>query len=249
MDEETRLGGTDASNRQATSANGERRKESREKFRVNKLFPVDILLGDTPKHSFIYIVDLSLHGMKITTDFSFPEGEVPLRILLDKPVEMRVQSAWQRELYGGMYTVGLKFLDEEGSAPIQRLVQKYHPENKRKSLRLNKLLTVEMKIDSQSRKFQAFTIDISTQGMKITNDFPLPTEKTVEFLLHLEPNFPPVLVTTRVVWQKPTSLETHAIGLEFVNPDDQAVLRITRFIEEMSEGTSFTTRVLPEVQL
>jgi c-di-GMP-binding flagellar brake protein YcgR len=240
MEEPTReneSGGTDSE--EGTLISEERRTAERRKLKLKKIFSAEIMLDGTPQMCYLYIFDISEGGMRIHTDFSFPENKViPVKFYLDEPLEIAVQVVWQKILVGGMHVIGIKYidLDEESHARINRFMDKYSPEGKRKSYRLNRVLSVEMELSDRTEKFYALTLDISPQGMRITNDFPLPEGETVPFRLLLDVDRPPVELNARIAWQKETSFETFMIGMEFIGVTSEATMRINDYIDKAMSG-------------
>lgn len=193
----------------------------------------------SPQNCFLHIYDLSESGMRVHTDLLFPKGDsLPLRLLLDRPIDLRVEAIWQKELIGGMHVAGLKFLDldHECQEEIRSFLERHSPENKRKSARLQRILVVEMVVGSTSQKFGVFTLDISTTGMKISHDYPLPEDVEIPFRILLEYDKPPIEVIAQVTWQEANTLGQYVIGLNFNNPDAGVISRLEEFIDNQLAG-------------
>ena len=167
----------------------ERRRGSRQKVKLQRIFAAEIgSPGEAQQNCFVHICDISNTGMRVHSDFVFPTGEkVPIRVYLDQAVDMIVRVVWQKELVGGMQVVGLEFVDvtEELHQQLRGFLDKYSPENKRTSIRLQRILVVEMVLGATRQKFGVFTLDISTTGMRISHDFPLPEEVDIPFRILL----------------------------------------------------------------
>lgn len=222
----------------------ERRRERRRKIKVQRIFAAEIL-GTAPQNCFLHIYDLSESGMRVHTDLSFPTGEsLPLRLLLDRPIDLNIEAIWQKELIGGMHVAGLKFLDVSGEAQseIRAFLDRHSPENKRTSARLQRILVVEMVVGSTSQKFGVFTLDISTTGMKIAHDYPLPEEVDIPFRILLEYDKPPIEVVARVTWQEANTLGQYVIGLHFAPLDAGVTARLEDFIDHQLSGQRSGTR-------
>ncbi len=216
----------------------DRRRERRRKIKVQRIFAAEIL-GAQQQNCFLHIYDISESGMRVHTDLSFPAGEpLPLRLLLDRPVDLSVQAIWQKELIGGMHVAGLKFADisPEAQQEIRDFLDRHSPENKRKSVRLQRILVVEMVVGNTSQKFGVFTLDISTTGMKISHDYPLPEEVDMPFRILLEYDKPPIEVVARVTWQESNSLGQYMIGLNFAPLEDGVLARLEEFIDHQLAG-------------
>jgi hypothetical protein len=107
-------------------------------------------------------------------------------------------------------------------------------------------LMVEMMLGSISQKFGVFTLDISTTGIRISHDYPLPEEVDIPFRILLEYNLPPIDVLARVTWQEENTLGQYVIGMMFQNPEIEVVQRIEAFIENQMKGSAPASRsVIP----
>ncbi len=218
----------------------ERRQLARRKIKVKKIFAAEFTRPDgASKNCFVHIYDLHESGMRIHSDFSLEDGEVfPVRMSLDEPLEVQVEVVWQKELIGGMYVLGLKFtnLTREQSSLIGTFLDKYSPENRRRSYRLDRILVVEMILGATRQKLGVFTLDLSASGMRITHEFPLPEDMEIPCRVLLEYDQDPIDVTVRVQWQKENAFGQFLIGLEFTEIGDEARLRVERFIDRAMAG-------------
>ena len=218
----------------------DRRQQSRRKLKLQKIFAAEFLDTEDSSNCFLHIYDLSERGMRVHTDHMFPEsGVVSIRLYLDQPVELKVSQIWRKELFGGMQVMGLAFdATPETLEEIQRFIERYSPDNKRSAFRLQRILVVEMLLGSTSQKFGVFTLDISSSGMRISHDFPLPEDVDIPFRILLEYDKDPIDVTARVTWQEENTLGQYVIGLQFTQIGDAAVERIEDFIEFHRSGAA-----------
>jgi len=217
----------------------ERRSASRRKVKLKKIFAAEVGLAGETQNCFVHIHDLSESGMRVHTDVKFPPGvNVPIKLFLDEPLDLVVAHAWSKELIGGMEVVGLEFVDiaAREAERIRNFLGRHSPENKRTSLRLQRILVVEMLLGSTSQKFGVFTLDISTQGMRIVHEFPLPEDIEIPFRILLEYDKPPIAVTGKVSWTEENTFGQYMIGLEFLNPDPTVQTRIENFIDAQIRG-------------
>lgn len=217
----------------------ERRTRVRRKIKVKKIFAAELDLEDGRQHCFVHIHDLSEGGMRIHTDFNFPDGEsLPLRLHLDEPLQVQVQKMWDKELIGGMHVLGLRFcdIDPETRNKLQTFLKKYSPENKRRAFRLERILVVEMILGATKQKFGVFTLDLSTSGMRINHEFPLPEDVGIPFRILLEYDQPPIDVKAKVSWQKENAFGQFLVGMQFTEISDEARYRIEEFIDSALSG-------------
>ena len=222
----------------------DRRKLQRRKLKLQKIFAAEFIDAEDAPNCFLHIYDLSERGMRVHTDHVFPDsGAVPLRLFLDQPIELRVHQIWRKELFGGMQVVGLEF---DGGPEALRFVrgfmERYSPDNKRASFRLQRILVVEMLLGSTSQKFGVFTLDISASGMRISHDFPLPEEVDIPFRILLEYDRDPIEVVARVTWQEENTLGQYVIGLQFTEIGEESIERIDDFIEFHRSGSTSTSQ-------
>lgn len=218
----------------------DRRQLARRKIKVKKIFAAEFTRPDgVTRNCFVHIYDLHESGMRIHSDFSLEDGEIfPVRMSLDEPLEVQVEVVWQKELIGGMYVLGLKFTDlsRDQSSQIGSFLDKYSPENRRRSYRLDRILVVEMILGSTRQKLGVFTLDLSASGMRITHEFPLPEEMEIPFRVLLEYDKDPIDVMARVQWQKENAFGQFLIGLEFTEIGSEARLRVEQFIDRAMAG-------------
>jgi hypothetical protein len=210
-----------------------RRIQPRRKLKLQKIFAAEFIDAATGS-CFLHIYDLSIAGMRVHTDHPFEDGaSTRLRLFLDNPLEVRVTTVWTKELYGGMYVTGLAFddLSPEANQDLAGFIEKHSPDNMRRSLRLQRILPVEIKIGSITQKMSVFTLDISVSGMRISYDYPLPENMDIPFSVVLDFDREPVELVCRVSWQEENTLGQYVIGLQFVEPTSVSLERIQAFIE------------------
>lgn len=214
----------------------ERRTLIRRKAPVKRIFPAEFVDEPTSSDCFVHIHDLSEGGLRVHTDFNFPtDRKVSLRLQLDTPIIVNVERVWERVLVGGINVYGLRFV---GNPPaiqdqLNEFLQSRLTENRRKSFRLERILVVEMEMeDKPSTRFGVFTLDLSTTGMRINHEAPLPEDRSIDFRILLEPGTEPVNVRSRVSWQKENPFGHYLIGLQFTDLEPEAQDRIQAYIEQ-----------------
>lgn len=218
----------------------ERRVFDRKNIVLDKNIKAEINLGaPVPKTAYLVIKDISEGGLKIHSDFNLPlERKIPIKFYLESLLDVTVRVAWHKEV-GGMHIMGLQFMDiaPEAAGIIKNFMDKYSPEGRRKNFRLDRMLAVEMIVGDLPQKFYALTLDLSTAGMRLINEFPLPENIDIPLRLVLEMDLPSVSCIARVAWQKETSFERLMIGLQFVSVNQAFTGRIEAFLDKAIEGT------------
>lgn len=219
----------------------ERRALTRRRAPIKRIFAADILGEDSVDHCLVHIHDLSEGGMRIHTEFNFPlDRTVSLRLHLEEEVDVNVRKVWEKPLVGGMNVYGLQFeeLEDNSKTKLKKFLDQSFQENRRKSFRLEQILVVELTLDDQMSRFGVFTLDMSSSGMRINHEQPLPEGRELNFRILLEPGQPPVVVKSQVSWQKENAFGHYLIGLQFIELDDESRDRIDSYIESCVKRSS-----------
>jgi len=219
----------------------ERRRARRKALKLNKIFSGKVGEGLDIVPIYLYIVDISKGGMKITTDLDIPLDivfHINLTIDVEDPLDTDVMGVWKKKMFGGTNMVGIKFVDppEKTVKAIEDFMNIHSQEGKRRAYRLNRVLPVEMEIEGKTDKFHTLTLDLSAQGMRISNPFPLPFDKNINMKLMLDFEEAPIYLTAKVAWQKETSYEQYLAGIQFkeIRKDDEG--RINNYIDRAISG-------------
>ncbi|MFH1452957.1 MAG: PilZ domain-containing protein [Armatimonadota bacterium] len=215
--------------------NQERRESERKKISLHKTFNCELHLQGEVKNCFIYIEDISATGMQVHSDFSFPgDIEFSLIIRADEALNLTVKKIWQKELLGGVYITGMEFsnITNETREKLERFTDRFSPEGKRKSYRLNKVLAIEMTIGEEKKKFYALTQNLSGKGMRIMHDDPIPKDTNIDLRILLSFDDPPVNIKTRIAWTKKTQFDNYLIGMEFSEISEEDTKKIRAFVDK-----------------
>lgn len=219
----------------------ERRHFRRKSLRLNKIFVGEVGEDYDVAQIYLYIVDISEGGMRITCDMDLPMDYVfhmNLNIDVPTPLDTDIKIVWKKELFGGTKLMGVQFVNppESVKTAIAEFMEKHSAEGKRRAFRLERVLPVEIEIEGKTETFNTLTMDLSTVGMKISNPFPLPFDKPIRLKLMLDFDEAPVYLKARVAWQKETSYGQHIVGIEFTHlrGDDRG--RINLYIDRAISG-------------
>lgn len=229
-----------------------RRTIRRKSLSCNKVFAGQVGEGEDILPFYAYIVDISEAGMRLTTDVYLPINDpFHMSLVLDDSsvLDTDVVVRWKREMLGGTCMVGIQFINipAESLAVVKNFMERHLADGKRKSFRLNRVLEVEINIEGQKDQVKTLTMDLSTQGMKITNEYSLPEDKIINLRLSLEFETKPVNIRARVRWQKETTFGKHVIGLQFINMGGADALRINRYIDRVVSGEIDEHKIYKEV--
>ena len=216
-----------------------RRQQSRRKVKLQKIFAAEFAEPQSGS-CFLHIYDLSEQGMRVHTDHHFETDRLThIKLFLDNPIEVGVRSAWTKELFGGMYVTGLAFenLSQEAQIELANFMERYSPDSKRRSVRIQRILPVEIQLGSLVQKMSVFTLDISTTGMRINHDYPLPEDIDIPFSILIDLEQDPLEVVSRVSWQEENTLGQYVIGLQFQNPNNEVLCRLEEFMAQSNDYT------------
>lgn len=206
---------------------------------MKRIYAADILGDAEVAHCLVHIHDLSEGGMRVHTEYNFPaDSPVSLRLHLEELVEVTVRRVWEKPLVGGMNVYGLQFDNIEPLVhdKLKRFLEQDFQENRRKASRLEQILVVELELDSELSRFGVFTLDLSSSGMRINHEEALPEDKDLKFRILFDPGLEPIVVHSRVSWQKENAFGHYLIGLEFTEIDDEAKQRIDDYVQSHSRS-------------
>ncbi|MCE1247490.1 MAG: PilZ domain-containing protein [Firmicutes bacterium] len=219
----------------------DRRHFRRKALKLNKIFVGEVGEGLDVAPIYLYIVDISEGGLRITSDMNLPMDYVfHLSLILDmpKPLDTDIKIIWRREIFGGTNLFGVQFMNpsDEAKQLIKDFMEQHSAEGKRRAYRLDRILPVEMEIEDRAEIFNTLTLDLSTVGMRISNPFPLPYDKKIRIKLMLDFEDTPVHLDARLVWQKETTYNQYVAGIEFTDlrMDDKG--RINLYIDRAISG-------------
>ncbi|MFN3477782.1 MAG: PilZ domain-containing protein [bacterium] len=213
----------------------EKRKEPRKVLSPARLVKTVITYDkDLVVEKWVSVVDVSRHGMKIILDIPLKLAEnVKIQFYTsNQPLEIEGKIAWCKELIkgSGLYAAGLDLakLSQENYETINNFLINFAPFEERKAVRVKKPFLVELKTQSETKKFYTYAVDLSITGMRIINDFELPTEEIILIKAILggdETDY----IKAKVVWQEQKSFGV-VIGINFIEANNQDIEKIKNFI-------------------
>lgn len=219
----------------------ERRRHPRKPVKLNRMFTAEVHIGDQTKRCYLHVHDISQSGMRLSTQLHLPAG-IPLRVrfFFHEHLELPVQVMWQREGENGQM-LGIQFMDvtPETEEAIARLMDRLTGQGReqRRTMRLDHSMRVEVEVNGVRTPLTCTTLEVSRGGMRISADVPLLEGETYRAHIELEPGKPLVELPFQVVWKKPTSFEKTLMGLTFVDPSEEALASIDRFLQRVQSGT------------
>lgn len=220
---------------------GERRVEVRKSPRLNRILAAELqaVPGADPEPLSLFLVDISLSGMRINTDRELPEDapfylRIPLEGLgqtLPGDLALSCRVAWKKGLVGGTWVHGLEFLPDENQSHIEDLLRSCTSETGRRRFRLNRLLPISLQLEADGPWKELYASDLSAGGMCAQLGQKLERHHAVAVRVHLEFDLPTVELKARVAW---TGEQPHGrveTGLEFLEVDEYATMTIDRYID------------------
>ena len=219
----------------------DRRQARRKALKLNKIFAGEVGEGLDVAPLYLYIVDISDGGMKITCDMDMPTDylfHMKLAIDTEDPLDTDIKVIWKKDLFGGTKIMGVQFVNPplKSVNAIKEFMEKHSEEGKRRAYRLDRVLPVELEIEDHTERFNTLTMDLSTVGMRISNPFPLPYDKKITLKLLLDFEETPVHLGAKVIWQRETSYDQHIIGIEFTDVHSEDKGRINLYIDRAISG-------------
>lgn len=213
----------------------EKRKEPRKILSPARLVKTVIHYDkDLIVEKWVSVVDVSRHGMKIILDIPLKLAEsVKIQFYTSQePIETEGRIAWCKELIkgSGLYAAGLDLakLSQDNYEAINNFLMNFAPFEERKAVRVKKPFLVELKTQSETKKFYTYAVDLSITGMRIINDFELPKEEVILIKAILGGNETDY-IKSKVVWQENKSFGV-VIGINFIEANNEDIEKIKNFI-------------------
>jgi hypothetical protein len=213
----------------------ERRKEERRVLEPARLVRIVIHYSqDFIVDKWVSVVDVSRHGMKIISDIPLKlEDNVKIEFYVSQePVETQGRIAWCKELIrnSGLYAIGLDLanLKEVDYEVINKFLLNFAPFEERRAVRVKKPFLIEVKYLDEVQRFYTYAVDLSVTGMRIINDFELPTDEPI-LIKAILGNEETDYIKAKVVWQQEKSFGV-IIGLNFIEANSEDIKKIENFI-------------------
>lgn len=199
--------------------------ERRKDQRVPETLPVQFQGHDLEAH--LLSVDLGGGGIRIHHDNSVELGKIySFSIFLESlphPVAVRGRAVWQQEMAGKKgYEIGFMFeeIGDEEREAIKKLVAargSTEREDKRRFLRVPKLLFVSVERGDAKEILPGLILDISPGGVRLLTSRQISEGTVVALSIELEERSP-IQVQGKVVWgNQVEALRKFQHGIEFVH--------------------------------
>jgi hypothetical protein len=213
----------------------ERRKEERRVLEPARLVRIVIHYSqDFIVDKWVSVVDVSRHGMKIISDIPLKlEDNVKIEFYVSQePVETQGRIAWCKELIrnSGLYAVGLDLanLKDSDYETINKFLLNFAPFEERRAVRVKKPFLIEVKYLDEVQRFYTYAVDLSITGMRIINDFELPTDEPI-LIKAILGNEETDYIKAKVVWQQEKSFGV-VVGINFIEANNEDIKKIENFI-------------------
>jgi hypothetical protein len=213
----------------------ERRKEERRVLEPARLVRIVMHYSqDFIVDKWVSVVDISRHGMKIICDIPLKlEDNVKIVFYISRePVETQGRIAWCKELIrnSGLYAVGfdLANLKDADYETINKFLLNFAPFEERRAVRVKKPFLIEVKYLDEVQRFYTYAVDLSATGMRIINDFELPTNEPI-LIKAILGNEETDYIKAKVVWQQEKSFGV-VVGLNFIEANNEDIKKIENLI-------------------
>lgn len=206
-------------------------------LKLDKMMAAELVLDPQvePRACFLSIQDVDARGMRVHADQDLePGSSLRVHLFSEEILDLPVVVEGLQDLHGGLWRIDLRFApatDRDAQA-IERLVGALAPQNRRRSVRVHRVLAVEVLLEGS----EACTMDLSESGMRVLHEAPLPVGHDIPLRLQLGFGAPPLEVTGRVAWQNEEGSNHFRIGLEFVGLTPQAARRLGGFVQGVLTG-------------
>lgn len=228
----------------------ERRQAPRKHSPVNKILQADLTQeGQETASVYVFLVDVSAGGMRLNVDRELPDEAVfqlgfpvvgfgeEVERLSSGRITVSCEVVWKRELVGGTWVHGLKFLDLDDTCAqtVRAMMEGFSPSGRRKRFRLNRLLPVAVKAEGCDKWCERYASDLSPEGLGIQLDEPLPEETDILVKLYPEFDLPVVQARARVAWTHETEQGRFKMGLRFQDIEEMEAQVLQRYIDRCLE--------------
>lgn len=220
----------------------ERRSARRFAIQLNKITGAEVTRrGQSPTSCYVYVVDISEGGLRITTDTVFDKAEqFGLHLQLNPPLDCTVEVVWNKHLTGGTWVYGVKFVDISDALREQTktFMESFSEEARRrtKSVSLNRVLCMQFPEVTHDKRIYVLTSVLSSQGMQVTAEITFEQGRSYDCLLFLEAERPPVVVHTVARSVQPAVFDRYKVAFDFERLSPDADNRINGFLDKVISG-------------
>jgi hypothetical protein len=221
----------------------ERRIAKRFAIQLNKITSAEVTRDGSggPTPCYVYVADISEGGLRITTDTWFDRGEqFHLMLMLNPPLDGRVEVVWSKQLTGGTNVYGVKFVEmsEALKAQIAAFIESFSEASRRlsKSVSLNRVLCMQFPELTHDKRIYVLTSVLGTDSMQVTAEIPFEQGRTYDCLLFLDPDAAPVVVKAIAREVKAAVFDRFKIAFEFASLSADGTERINGFLDRVISG-------------
>ena len=226
----------------------ERREHQRQYFRLNKPIRAELRFhaSDDWRGLYLFLVDISSGGAKVTTDEMWPEGnrfdwKVPLSGLapnLTGTLELTCEVRWNKSFHGGNWVHGLLFVEpsEQQRESLSQLVRELSSVGGVLHQRLEEVFTLEVELESeQPERIQVRTFSLGGLSFRSRKELPLEHEMVVRLadLGTVEMAFD---ASAKVQWKREVTPGVYEYGCGFIELADDSAQVIEEFIAERMQN-------------
>jgi hypothetical protein len=221
----------------------DRRQNRRRPSPVNRLIRAELSLeGLDSEDLYLYLVDMSEGGIRITADRPLPPGlSVGLCFGLEGFPEapsprlaVTVQRAWDRPLAAGTWVTGLRFidLDDQAQQAVQQLLQGVSVEGRRKRFRLREPISASLQLQAEGKWVVVVPMDLNSQGIRVRAYAQAELDQELGLMVRF-PEKKGHVFRARVQQVQTLDQERQELNLTFLEPPDQFQDDLQAYIDQV----------------
>lgn len=214
------------------SLSSERRIAKREVLIVRKMILAEIVIGelDLPRIHYIYINDISVTGINLSSDILFSKKKnVKMKLFLKEPITVELQLIWKKEIGMNNYASGMEFVKDSviNETGMPSLMQWVEPYFEKASFLINSTLFVETDLAEPYHQMYIYTVNVSQGRMELMNSVAIPEERPFALTFSLRHGIPAVTTRGQVLHQTeiagdgapPLQARNYSICIEFLDQE------------------------------
>ncbi len=217
-----------------------RRAHRRYGLALNRSIEAEICSAHETRAEPIYILDISVGGLRLNTPNPLPEAftlQADLtgvaQTLEGRKLCLGLRRVWSRPLSGGSWVSGLELMNATASNldTLSELISLSSGPGGRRQFRLARIQKVKLSSPSGQKWKTATCLDLSTRGLCIIIDSYLAQGHQLAVKLS-PPGFSDILALAEVIWNREYFGRDMAVGLRFTDISDSAAETSQAFIDK-----------------
>lgn len=210
---------------------------------MNRSITAEIKSRSSSRTEPVYIIDISVSGIRVNTAFELPDDVFTLDANLDgvaeslagKRLKLGLKAVWTRPLSGGSWVSGLELIEATTTNldVLSDLIAFSAGPGGRRQFRLAQIMKVKLSSPSGLKWKTATCLDLSTRGLCVIIDSYLGRGDKLATRLCL-PGFSDVQALAEVAWNREYFGRDMALGLRFTEISETAATTLQAFIDQQA---------------